>query len=91
MTEIGAMLYTLSTCAWCRKTKRFFRKRNIPYHFSDIDTLGREDGQKTRDEVVELVGSLQYPVTVINGTAVQGYSPEEFAELLEKAGWKAQG
>ena len=28
-------LYTLSTCPWCRKAKKFFTDNNIP--FTDID------------------------------------------------------
>jgi len=90
VAEIDVMLYTLSTCPWCRKTKKFFDERGVSYHFKDIDTLGRKDRKAVRDEVVELVGSLAYPVTVINGTAVQGYDPDQFASLLEEAGWQPQ-
>ncbi len=91
MPEIDIMLYTLSTCPWCRKTKKFFDERGLTYHFLDIDTLGRKDRQAARDKVVELVGSLQYPVAVIDGTAVQGYNPDKFTDLLKQAGWKPQG
>jgi len=91
MTEIDVMLYTLSTCPWCRKTKRFFDERGIPYHFTDVDTLSRKERKETRDKVVELAGSLQYPVAVISGTVVQGYNPGELEAALEQAGWKASG
>ncbi|MBM3146506.1 MAG: glutaredoxin family protein [Actinobacteria bacterium] len=91
MPDIDIMLYTLSTCPWCRKTKKFFDERGLVYHFLDIDTLGRKDRQAARDKIVELVGSLQYPVAVINGAAVQGYNPDTFADLLKQAGWTSEG
>ena len=30
-------MYTLSTCPWCRKTKAFFTKHNVPFTFIDYD------------------------------------------------------
>lgn len=91
MPQIEVLLYTLSTCPWCRKTKKFFEERGVPYDFVDVDKLGRKERMATRDKVVELAGSLQYPVAIINGTAVQGYNPDKYAELLETAGWRPEG
>lgn len=91
MPQIEVMLYTLSTCPWCRKTKKFFEERGVPYEFVDVDKLGRKERMAARDTVVELAGSLQYPVAVINGAVVQGYNPDKYAELLKAAGWKQEG
>ena len=30
-------MYTLSTCPWCRKTKKFFKDKNIQFEFIDYD------------------------------------------------------
>ena len=30
-------LYTLSTCPWCRKAKKFFAERDIPFTYIDYD------------------------------------------------------
>lgn len=89
--QIEIKLYTLSTCPWCRKTKKFFEERGISYDYVDVDKLGRKERNATRDEIVKLVGSLQYPVAVINGTVVQGYNPDKYARLLESAGWRPEG
>jgi glutaredoxin len=88
---IEVVMYTLSTCPWCRKTKQFFTDRGVPYEFTDVDKLGRKARQEARDRVVEIAGSLQYPVVIINGTVVQGYNPQQYADLLDKAGWKTEG
>ena len=36
-------MYTLSTCPWCRKTKQFFKDKNIQFDFIDYD-LATEGG-----------------------------------------------
>ena len=91
MPEIEVMMYTLSTCPWCRKTKQLFADRGVPFEFLDVDKLGRTERKEARDRIVELTGSLQYPVVIINGTVVQGYNPDQYADLLETAGWKTEG
>jgi len=30
-------LYTLSTCAWCKKTKRFLQGKGVEFDFVDVD------------------------------------------------------
>jgi glutaredoxin len=75
-------LYTLSTCPWCRKAKKYFTERQIPFDFVDVDLL---DGEH-RDQVVETVhrlsGSLQYPVAVIGDTVIAGYNPDRYSDAL---------
>ena len=31
------LLFALSTCGWCRKTKKFFTEHQIPFEFTDYD------------------------------------------------------
>jgi glutaredoxin len=88
--QIDVMMYTLSTCPWCRKTKQFFTDRGVPYEFCDVDKLKRSERMEARDKVVELTGSLQYPVVIINGTVIQGYNPDQYTDQLEKAGWQTE-
>ena len=37
------MMYTLSTCPWCKKTKSFFAEKNIPFEFVDYDKASKEE------------------------------------------------
>ena len=43
------MLYTLSTCGWCRKTKALLKDLDVAYDYIDVDLL-KGDAQ---DEVVK--------------------------------------
>ena len=40
------MLYALSTCAWCRKTKELLRKLGVEFRYIDIDLLEGEEKEK---------------------------------------------
>jgi len=84
-------MYTLSTCPGCRRTKQFFTDRGVPYEFIDVDKAKRSVRLQARDRVTELTGIQQYPVVLINGQVVQGYTPDKYGELLAQAGWKAEG
>jgi len=36
------ILYALSTCVWCKKTKRLLNQLGVDYYFIDVDLLGRD-------------------------------------------------
>jgi len=88
MAEIDVMLYALSTCPFCRKTKEFLNGQGVKYHFLDVDTAAEPDRERAKAEVMKLAGSLQFPVVVINGQVVQGYDVDQISYLLSMAGWE---
>jgi glutaredoxin len=45
-------MYTLSTCVWCKKTKQFFRERNIPFEYEDIDLMDKKDKEEKKERDV---------------------------------------
>jgi len=81
------LIYALSTCPWCRKTKEWFTSQRVPFRAIDVDLLPDEEQQRVADEAFRLSGGRRFPVTVIDGQVVVGYNPERFLELLPGAGW----
>ncbi len=79
------MVYALSTCPWCRKTKQWFSDSGIAFESVDVDTLPDAEQDGVADKVFELSGGRRFPVTVINGEVIVGYSPDKFLEHLK--GW----
>jgi glutaredoxin len=79
------MVYALSTCPWCRKTKQWFDDSKIPYEVVDVDQLPDEEQDAAADKAYELSGGRRFPVVVINGEVVVGFSPDKFLEHLK--GW----
>ncbi len=75
-------MYTLSTCPWCRKTKKFFTDRNIPFEYIDYDLADEKEQEKIMEERSRYGGSA-FPFVKIDDKIVIGYNPEKYSELLE--------
>jgi len=39
-------IYALSTCAWCKMTKQFFKDNNVEFEYVDVDLSNDEDKDK---------------------------------------------
>lgn len=77
------VIYALSTCLWCRKTKKYFEEKGLPYESVEYDKL--DDKQQT--EVIKHIkacgGTGSFPFVKIDGACVQGFNPEDFDRALE--------
>ena len=77
-------MYTLSTCAWCRKTKKFLKDNNIEYEYVDVDLCNREEREKIRSEILKRGGRLSYPAIVIDDKMlINGFSKDRIKENLK--------
>jgi glutaredoxin len=76
-------MYTLSTCPVCRKTKKFFRERGIPFDFVDYDLASEDEQNKIAGEMMKHTGHISFPFVKIGDTVVVGYNPERFEQLLK--------
>ncbi len=81
-------MYTLSTCPWCRKTKQFFKDRNVRFEYVDYDLAGEEEQEKIMDEMEQHGGATAFPFVMIGEEIVVGYNPEKYSELLNKGNKK---
>ncbi len=77
------ILYTLSTCPWCRKTKRFFQEKNIPFEFTDYDLADEATQERIGSEMLKYTDHIAFPFVKIDDKVVIGYNPEKFEELLK--------
>lgn len=76
-------MWALSTCGWCKKTKRFFEDHDLAYTCTDVDLLPPEEKQAARDELTKYNPKRSYPTVVIDDTEiVRGYDVERLRELL---------
>jgi glutaredoxin len=74
-------MYTLSTCPWCYKTKKFFTEHNCPFDFTDYDLADEETQNKIMREL-ESIGAHGFPVVWIDDQVVIGYQLDRYAQLL---------
>ncbi len=77
------LLYTLSTCVWCKKTKRLLESLGVAYDFIDVDLLiGREE-EEVMDEVKRYNPACTFPTMVIDGSQViAGFKEDEIRKAL---------
>ena len=71
------VLYALSTCLWCGKTKKLLNELNVDYYYADVDLLTGEAHDACRDEVVRWKKQAAYPCLVINDEKCIPFFDEE--------------
>ncbi len=74
-------MYTLSTCPWCRKTKKFFTDHNVPFEFTDYDLADEVTQSKINDEM-DIAGADAFPFVIIGDKIIVGYQPDVYTRLL---------
>jgi glutaredoxin-like protein NrdH len=78
------LMYALSTCAWCKKTKKLLKDNNVEFEYVDVDLTNDEDHEKIRNDIIRRGGSLNYPTLIVdNKKLISGYSEDEIKEALE--------
>jgi glutaredoxin-like protein NrdH len=77
------MLYAISTCVWCKKTKKLLNALNVDYHYVDVDLLNEEDQEKVEEEVKKWNPLCSFPTLVINDEdCVTGYDEKEIRSKI---------
>ena len=74
-------IYTLSTCPWCMKTKKWLADHHVPFEYVDYD-LADEPTQGKIIREMDVAGAKGFPFVKIGDQVVEGYQPKKFAQLL---------
>ena len=77
------ILYALSTCVWCRKTRQFLEELGVAYDYEYVDLASAEVADEIDRKVTELQGRASYPTLITSKGVIQGYRPDEIKELLD--------
>ena len=76
-------LYALSTCTWCKKTKKLLADLGVEYSYVYVDLLDGEERKTTLAEVKRHNPRATFPTTVVNDDkCVVGYKEKEIKEAL---------
>lgn len=79
---MAVKLYALSTCPYCRMTRRFLDENSVEYDLTEVDLL---EGQAKDDAVAEvrrISGGASFPVVVIGDEVIVGFNKVRIRELL---------
>ena len=74
------MLYALSTCGWCRKTKELLNELGVEYEYIYVDLL--EDKDTAMDEVIKWNPRRSFPTLVIDDKCIVGFKEDEIRAVL---------
>ncbi|MBI5000712.1 MAG: glutaredoxin family protein [Euryarchaeota archaeon] len=78
------LIYALSTCGWCKRTKLYLKRHGIAYSYIDVDLLGDKDREETMKEVTKWNPRCSLPTIVLgNKKAIVGFKEKEMAEALK--------
>jgi glutaredoxin len=77
------MMYGLSTCVWCKKTKQLLTDLGVDFDYIYVDRLDGDEEDKVVQEVRRFNPSVAFPTTIINGEkAIVGFKEKEIREAL---------
>jgi glutaredoxin-like protein NrdH len=76
------MLYALSTCVWCKKTKELLDQMGVEYDFLEVDLLPGDEKNKATEEVKKLNPRCSFPTLAVNEQCIVGYDEEKIKGAL---------
>ena len=62
------VLFSTSTCSWCRRAKRYFKEQGVPFKEINVE----RDQQAARD-IVRKTGQTGVPVIKIGSSWIVGF------------------
>jgi glutaredoxin len=78
------MLYALSTCGWCAKTKDFLRSLGVEFDYVYVDMLDGKEQDDAMNEVERWNPRGSFPTLVIRDEkGIVGFREEEIREALK--------
>jgi len=77
------MLYALSTCGWCAKTKDLLREMGVAFDYTFVDLLDGKEQDETMTLVEKFNPSGSFPTLIINNKkTIIGFREQEIREAL---------
>jgi glutaredoxin len=60
------VLYALSTCPWCKKTKKLLDDLGVEYYFGDVDLMSDTEKKEALQVIKKWNSSTSFPTMVID-------------------------
>jgi len=78
------LVYAISTCAWCKMTKKFLNDNGVEYEYVDVDLTSDEDHENIREDITSRGGEPSYPTIIVDDkTLITGFRKDKLKEALE--------
>ena len=79
------IVFALSTCVWCKKTKALLEELNVNYDHINVDLVMDETKTNLLDDLTKYNTPISFPTIVINNgeKIIVGYDEKRIKELLK--------
>lgn len=78
------MLYALSTCGWCKKTKSLLEDLNVEFYYTHVDQLQGEERATAIEAIKKWNPRCSFPSLVVNDSqCIIGYDEAKIKEALK--------
>ena len=74
------MLYALSTCVWCKKTRTLLEELGVAYDFEYVDLLQSNARTKAIAAVRQSNPRSSFPTLVVGDRVIIGFKEDEIRE-----------
>lgn len=79
-------LYAISTCVWCKRTKKLLGDLGVRFNYIFVDKLDKETRKEVEDEIMKWNPRCSFPTVIINSEkAIIGFQEDDIREALGDA------
>lgn len=76
-------VYALTTCPYCKRTKRFLEDHKIAYDCTDVDLLDDAEQDKVLEMIEKRTGKRSFPVVFIGEKFIVGHDEDKLRKALK--------
>ena len=77
------VMYGLSTCVWCKKTKKLLTDLGVDFEYVYVDKLEEKEENEAVEKLRLFNPSISFPTTIINDEkAIVGFKEKQIREAL---------
>jgi glutaredoxin len=78
------LMYAISTCAWCKMTKKYLNDHKVEYEYIDVDFCSDKDRQAIRNDITKRGGEPNYPIIIVDDKImINGFRKDKINEALK--------
>ena len=78
------VLYALSTCPWCKKTKKLLDDLGVEYEYADVDLLSGNEKNEVINVVRKWNPRSSFPTLVVNDSlCIVGFEEDQIKKALK--------
>ncbi|HHT18164.1 MAG: glutaredoxin family protein [Euryarchaeota archaeon] len=78
------VLYALSTCGWCKKTRMMLEELGVEYNYVYVDLLEGDERQEMIEQLKKWNPQLSFPTLIINNEeCIVGFDEDKVKENLQ--------